>query len=168
MTRPLLSLIAAVATNRAIGRNNELLFRISADLQRFKRLTSGHPVIMGRKTWESLPARNRPLPGRLNIVVTRNTGWQAEGAVVAHSLDDALHHAKGAQKAFVIGGAELFIKAMPLADELELTEVDRATEGDVFFPDWKGLGFVETAREHHHTEGADPLAYDFVTYQRQT
>lgn len=167
MTRPLLSLIAIIARNGAIGRDNGLLFRLPADLQRFKRLTSGHPVIMGRKTWESLPERNRPLPGRLNIVVTRNRGWQAEGAVVAHSLEEALRHAESAPQAFVIGGAELYVAALPLADVLELTEVDREAQADVFFPPWDRARFRETAREHHRTEGADPLDYDFVTYRRQ-
>lgn len=167
MTRPLLSLIAAVARNGAIGKNNELLFRIREDMQRFKRITLGHPVVMGRKTWESLPARNRPLPGRLNIVVTRNPAWHAEGAVAVHSLADALARAQGADKVHVIGGAELFAAALPLADELLLTEVNRDFDGDVFFPAWQQLGFREVLREPEHAGEPHHFDYAFVTYQRQ-
>lgn len=168
MTRPLLSLIAAVARNGAIGKNNELLFRIREDMQYFKRTTQGHPVIMGRKTWESLPARNRPLPGRLNIVVTRNPAWHAEGAVAVHGLAEALTHAQGAGKVYVIGGAELFAAALPLADELLLTEVDRDVDGDVFFPPWQHLGFREVVRVPQHAGEPHHFDYAFVTYQRKT
>jgi dihydrofolate reductase len=168
MPRPVLSLIAAVARNGAIGRDNQLLFHIPGDLPRLKRLTLGHPVIMGRKTWDSLPPRNRPLPGRLNIVVTRNKGWQADGAVVAHSLDEALVRAAGHEKAFVIGGGELYAAALPLADELELTEVDREAEGDAFFPPWSRADFSETFRETHAPDPATGQpGHAFVTYQRQ-
>lgn len=163
-TRPLLGLIAAVATNGAIGRDNQLLFRLPDDLKRFKRLTTGHPVIMGRRTWESLPARNRPLPGRLNIVVTRNLAWRDEGAAVVHDLPQALHLAQGHEQAFVIGGVELFAAALPMVDVLELTEVHREAEGDVYFPAWDRAEFEETLREPHEHEG---LAYDFVTYRRR-
>ncbi len=165
--RPLLSLIAAVARNGAIGRDNQLLFRIPGDLPRLKRITLGYPVIMGRKTWDSLPPKNRPLPGRLNIVVTRNPEWHADGATVAHSLEDALHHTVGAQQAFVIGGADLYALALPYADRLDLTEVDQAAEGDAFFPPWKREDFIEIGRESHHASESAPFDYAFVTYQRK-
>lgn len=164
---PPLTLIAAVARNGAIGRDNQLLFRIPGDLPRLKRLTLGHPVIMGRKTWDSLPPKNRPLPGRLNIVVTRNRDWRAEGAITAHSLEEALGHTRGASQVFVIGGAELYALALPHADRLELTEVDQDAEGDAFFPPWKREAFEETAREPQLAGESTPFDFAFVTYQRK-
>lgn len=166
-TRPPLSLIAAVARNGAIGRDNQLLFRIPGDLPRLKRLTLGHPVIMGRKTWDSLPPKNRPLPGRLNIVVTRNHGWRAVGAVTAHTLEDALEHTRGASQAFVIGGGQLYALALPYADRLDLTEVDQDAEGDTFFPAWKREDFTEVEREAWPASESAPFDYAFVTYQRK-
>jgi dihydrofolate reductase len=165
--RPVLSLIAAVARDGGIGRGNELLWRERADQQRFRALTMGSPVIMGRRTWDSLPARFRPLPGRTNIVVTRNAQWQAEGALRARSLDEALALAagSGAAKAFVIGGAQLYAEALPRADELQLTEIDAAFDGaDAFFPSWDRARFAETARERHVSDSG--VAYSFVTYAR--
>jgi dihydrofolate reductase len=167
LARPPLTLIAAVARNGAIGRDNQLLFRIPGDLPRLKRLTLGHPVIMGRKTWDSLPPKSRPLPGRLNIVVTRNRAWHAEGAVTAHSLEDALQHTRGAQQAFVIGGAELYALALPQADRLDLTEVDQDADGDAFFPPWPREAFVEIEREPHPASDSTPFSYAFVTYDRR-
>lgn len=167
MTHTTLSLIAGVARNGAIGNNNQLLFRLPEDMAHFKRSTLGCPVIMGRKTWDSLPARNRPLPGRINIVVTRNPGWRADGAVAVSSLAAALAQAGGAPKAFVIGGAELYAAALPLADELVLTEVDQDFDGDVHFPPWDRLQFVEVSREAHHAGEPNHFDYAFVTYQRK-
>lgn len=167
MTRPILSLIAAVARNGTIGKNNELLFRLPEDMQHFKRNTLGCPVIMGRKTWESLPARARPLPGRLNIVVTRNPLWRAEGALAVGSLPEALSHLGSAPKAFVIGGVQLFAAALPLLDEMLLTEVDKDFDGDVHFPTWNRADFVETHRETHHAGEPNHFDYAFVTYQRK-
>lgn len=167
--RPLISLIAAVARNGAIGRHNELLFRLPEDMQHFKRNTQGCPVIMGRKTWDSLPARNRPLPGRTNIVVTRNASFRAEGGLVAHTLADALKLASAgnaAPRIFVIGGAQLYAEALPQADELVLTEVDRDFDGDVFFPAWDRAAFREVSRERHHAGEPNHFDFDWVTYRR--
>ncbi|MEW6708019.1 MAG: dihydrofolate reductase [Pseudomonadota bacterium] len=157
-------LIAAVARNGAIGKGNDLLVRISEDQQRFRRETMGHPVVMGRKTWDSLPPKFRPLPGRRNIVVTRNAAWQAEGAEAAASLEAALAMAQGADKVCVIGGGELYAQALPYADELLLTEIDADLEGDTYFPLYRHA-FVQTAREPRSTP--EGLRYDFVTYRRQ-
>jgi dihydrofolate reductase len=168
MTRTTLSLIAAVARNGVIGKDNTLLWRLPEDLQFLKRTTLGFPVIMGRKTWDSLPARFRPLPGRENIVVTRNTQWQAEGAVVVHSLQAALAHVGNAPKAFVIGGAELYAAALPLASEMVLTEIDRDFDGDVHFPKWDRQQFREISREPHHAGEPNNFDYAFVTYRRST
>lgn len=166
MSRPILSLIAAVGRDGAIGRRNELLFRESADQKRFRAVTMGCPVIMGRLTWDSLPARFRPLPGRLNIVVTRDAAWQAEGASRADSLEAALARAGDAAKVFVIGGAQLFALAMPHADELELTEIDADfADADTFFPAWDRAAFEQTACEALVTALGVP--YRFTTYQRK-
>ena len=162
MPRPLLTLIAAVARNGVIGIDNRLPWRLPADLKHFKALTSGHAVIMGRKTWESLPANFRPLPDRRNIVVTRNAGYSAAGATVVLSLPAAIDAAEGGE-AFVIGGAELYAAALPLADRLQLTEIGTTFEGDTYFPAIDTRQWRETMRETHHEGGFD---YAFVTYQR--
>ncbi len=159
MHRPALSLIAAVARNGAIGKANGLLWHEPEDQKHFRRVTMGCPVIMGRKTWDSLPARFRPLPGRRNVVVTRHAAWHAEGAEPVASIDAALALLADAEKAFVIGGAEIYALALPLADELVLTEIDAELEGDTFFPDWDRMRFTCASREAR--EG-----YSFVTYQK--
>ncbi|MEO6031683.1 MAG: dihydrofolate reductase [Burkholderiaceae bacterium] len=165
MKRPSLSLIAAVARNGAIGRNNALLWSEPEDQKHFRRTTMGCPVIMGRKTWESLPERFRPLPGRRNVVVTRNPEWRAAGAETASSLDAALALLDATAKAFVIGGAELYALALPLADELVLTEIDAAFEADAFFPRWNRSDFVPI-EEAAHTS-AQGIGFRFVTYHRK-
>ena len=122
----------------------------------------GAPLVMGRKTWDSLP--RRPLPGRRNIVVTREPAWQAEGAERAGSLEEALGLAGDVPRVFVIGGAEIFARALPLADELELTEIDAEFPADTFFPAWNRADFRQTSREAHATP--EGLRYAFVTYRR--
>lgn len=161
---PEIIIIAAVARNRVIGKDNQLLWNIPEDMAHFKALTAGHPVIMGRKTWESLPARFRPLPDRDNIVVTRNPGYLAPGAAVAHSLEDALRKVGAGKTAFVIGGAELYRHALPLARRLELTEIDADIDGDTRFPAFDRAAWRETRRETG--AGANGLAYAFVAYAR--
>ncbi len=163
--RPRLALIAAVARNRVIGRGGELVWRESADQKHFRRVTMGCPVIMGRKTWDSLPARFRPLPGRRNVVVTRNAGWHGEGAERAASLDEALALVAGSATAFVIGGAELYALALPQADELVLTEIDAELDGDVFFPDWPRERFALAASEPHVSDSG--IGYRFSHYRRR-
>ena len=162
-----LTLIAAVAKNGVIGDGNALPWHLPEDLRHFKALTSGHAVIMGRKTWESLPARFRPLPGRLNIVMTRDPSYAAEGAMVVHSMPEALTAAAG-HSAFVIGGAELYAHALPLADRLELTELAREFSGDAFFPEIDPTAWRETARAEQSAEAAAAAGFDyaFVTYAR--
>jgi dihydrofolate reductase len=160
-----LSLIAAVARNGAIGRDNDLLWKESADQKHFVATTRGHAVIMGRRTWESLPPRFRPLPGRRNIVVTRNAGFDAPGAETTDSLDAALQRLAGEAQVFVIGGAQLYARALPLVDEMVLTEIDADLGGDVHFPTWDRQSFVETSREGH--VGTDGTRFAFVTYRRK-
>jgi len=159
--RPIIAIIAAVARNGAIGAGNSLVWRSDQDQQHFRRVTMGCPVIMGRKTWESLPARFRPLPGRRNIVVTRDATWHAPGAETAVSLDAARALVADAAKAFVIGGGELYAQAVPEADELVLTEIEREIDGDTFFPTWDRAAFDEVEREQHD-------GYSFARYRRRT
>ncbi len=161
MKPPVLCLIAAVARNGAIGKNNQLLVHLPGDLPRFKKLTLGCPVLMGRKTWDSI---GRPLPQRRNIVITRNASWHAAGAEAAASLAAALASVGGEPKAFVIGGAQIYAQALPLADELLLTEIDADFEGDAFFPDWDRSGFRQTSREDHSTPQG--LRYSYIHYNK--
>lgn len=160
-----LILIAAVARNGAIGKDNRLLWHLPEDMKRFKQLTLGHAVLMGRKTWESLPEKFRPLPGRQNIVMTRDDAYRAEGAVVVHSLAEAIA-AAGSTAVFVIGGADIYGQTLTQADRLELTEVDDAPVGDVFFPTVDRALWQELARERHPATATAP-AYDFVSYVRR-
>ncbi len=158
---PRVFLVAAVAANGIIGAGGKLPWHLPQDLKHFKALTLGHPVIMGRKTWESL---GRPLPGRENIVVTRSAGYDAPGASVAASLDAALALCAGEPVAFVIGGSELYAAALPVADGLVLTEIHRDYEGDTRFPQFDRKGWRETQRRPQ--AGDDGLRFDFVLYEK--
>ncbi len=159
----MMTLIAAVARNGVIGKDNTLPWHLPEDLKHFKQLTTGQTVIMGRKTWESLPERFRPLPGRLNIVVTRNPAYRAEGATVVGSLAEAQNVGAG-KTAYIIGGAELYTHALPLAQRLELTEIDADIDGDARFPAFDRSAWREVRREAGTS--ADGLRYAFVTYER--
>jgi dihydrofolate reductase len=158
-----LTLIAALARNRAIGRDNAMPWRLPEDLKHFKRLTLGHAVIMGRKTFESLGS---PLSGRDNIVITRSRDWSPPGCVVVHSLDAALASAESRGEAFVIGGAQIYALAMPLAQRLYLTEIERDFDGDAFFPEYDRSAWREVSRERHVEGGAEGFGYAFVEYER--
>jgi dihydrofolate reductase len=158
---PRVYLVAAVAANGVIGAGGQLPWRLPEDLKHFKELTLGHPVIMGRRTWESL---GKPLAGRENIVVTRTPGYTAPGAHVASSLDAAIALCAGEPLAFVIGGSELYATALPLADGLVLTEIRRDYAGDVRFPEFDRSAWRETQRKPQ--AGADGLRFDFVLYER--
>jgi dihydrofolate reductase len=136
-------------------------------MRHFQRATTGHAVIMGRRTWDSLPARFRPLPERRNIVVTRNPRWFAEGALAAASLEQALSLVAGDARVFVIGGAELYAAALGIADELLLTEIDRDFDGDVRFPAFDRADFVEAARDVQHAAAPNDFDFAFVRYLRR-
>ena len=159
-----LNLIYARAANGVIGKDNALPWHLPEDMAHFKRMTAGCPVVMGRKTWDSLPPRFRPLPGRRNIVVTRQADWQSGGAERAGSLPEATALCADAAEVWVIGGAQIYAEAAPLAHRAVVTEIGREFEGDAHAPslsaDWK-----ETARETH--VAADGLPFEFVTYVRQ-
>jgi dihydrofolate reductase len=164
-----LVLIAAVARNGVIGRGGALPWHLGADMAHFRELTRGCPVIMGRRTWDSLSPRYRPLPGRANIVVSRRAAASIEGAQVAPSLPAALRLAQlrldASCRVYVIGGAQLYREAMPQADVLELTEVQADVPGDTQFPFWDRTAFDEVSRVPQPAE--EGLAFDFVTYRRK-
>jgi dihydrofolate reductase len=157
-----LHLIYARARNGVIGANNTLPWHLPEDLAHFKRTTLGQPVIMGRKTWDSLPPKFRPLPGRVNIVVTRQTDWQAEGALRAGSIDEAMLQCPEANDAWVIGGAEIYAQAAARASSAVVTEIAQDFEGDAFAPTL-GPGWHEVQRESH--VAVNGLPFSFVTYQ---
>jgi dihydrofolate reductase len=160
---PSVALIAAVASNRIIGAGNRIPWRLADDLRRFRALTVGHAVIMGRKTWESLP---RALVDRQNIVVTRQRGYAAESAEVAGSFDGALALVRLPEPVFCIGGGELYRAALPRAAMLHLTEIARDFEGDAEFPSFADGDWRETAREPHASKDPDGFDYAYVTYER--
>jgi dihydrofolate reductase len=160
---PGLAIIAAVARNGVIGAANTLPWRIPEDLARFRALTTGHAILMGRKTWQSLP---RPLPNRQNIVITRQAEFVAPGALVVHSLSDALARVDLPLPAYCIGGGELYAVALPHADTLEMTEIDRDFAGDAWFPPFAPGDWHEVRREPHVTAAPEAMAYSFVTYKR--
>lgn len=158
-----ISLIAAVARNGVIGSGNALPWRLPEDLKRFKALTLGQPVIMGRRTWESI---GRPLPGRRNIIVTRNGGFSADGCDTAASIDAALAICAGTTgEVFIIGGAQIYAQALPLAQRLYLTEIQAEFPGDARFPHFERDAWEEKSRESHRSEAG--LDFDFVIYDRR-
>ncbi len=158
-----LHLIFARAANGVIGKDNALPWHLPEDMAHFKRTTLGCPVIMGRKTWDSLPPKFRPLPGRTNVVVTRQAHWQAAGALRATSLEQAITLCGDAADAWVIGGAEVYARALPLASSAVVTELESSFDGDAYAPQF-GPEWVETAREPHVS--ASGLKFSFVTYTK--
>ena len=163
MTRPRIGLIWAQARNRVIGKDGVMPWHLPEDLAHFKRTTLSHPVIMGRRTWDSIPPRFRPLPGRTNIVVTRQTDWHESGSQTAPSLREALQQCDNAEKVWVIGGAQIYAQALPLADELVVTEINADFDGDAFAPAI-GPEWHEIARERIVAANGLPLA--FVTWRK--
>lgn len=161
----LLSIIVAAAENGVIGRQGQLPWRLSADLRRFKQLTMGHAVLMGRKTYESI---GRPLPGRRMIIITRQPGYCAAGAEIAHSLSAACGLAASADEteAFIIGGAEIFREALPHADRLYFTQVHTMIDGDVFFPPFDRADWRLTSQEEHPADAKNDYPFAFQTYER--
>ncbi len=158
----MISIIAALsAIDRGLGKDNQLLWKISQDLKRFKELTSGHPIIMGRKTFESI---GRPLPNRTNIIITRDTTYQKDGCITVHSLEEGIRKAREVeqQELFIIGGGEIYNQALPLADKLYLTLIDEKKDADTFFPDYTKFK-KEVVREEHKEE---ELLYTFLILER--
>lgn len=159
----MVSIIVAIAKNGIIGGGNSLLWHISEDLQRFKRITSGHPVVMGRKTFESI---GKPLPNRTNVVITRQKSYRADGCIVVHSLDEAISMFPPEEEVFIIGGAEIYRQALPLADMFYLTRIDTVYEGDTFFPDWSEAEWQLVSSERHERGENFPHPFEFQLYEQ--
>ncbi len=158
-----INMIFARSANGVIGKNNAMPWHLPEDLAHFKKLTLGSPVIMGRKTWDSLPAKFRPLPGRTNVVITRQADWQAEGAQTAGSLQDALALCQTSNVIWIIGGAQIYAQAEPLANRIEVTHIDKDFEGDAFAPKL-GPQWTPSHREEHVSSTG--LNYSFITYTK--
>ena len=159
-----LSIIVAMATNRTIGINNTLPWRIPEDLRHFKALTMGHHMIMGRKTFDSI---GKPLPGRTTVVVTRNRELKIEGCIIVHSLQEAIDACAGDEQIFIVGGAELYAQALPLTGMLYITEIQKDVQGDAHFPQFDRNEWIEESRERHSQQEPQPLEYHFVTCRRK-
>jgi len=157
------SIIVAAAENNAIGKDNQLICRLSADLKRFKSLTMGHHIIMGRKTYESI---GRPLPGRRSVIITRNKDYKQEGCVVVHSLEEAFAICND-EEVFVIGGGEIYNQAFPLASNLYLTRMNSYIEGDTFIPEVKASEWNEVFREDLQKDEKNECDYSFINYERK-
>ncbi len=162
---PIISLIAAVANNRVIGINNQMPWHLPADLRHFKALTVGKPIIMGRKTWESLPGL---LPDRPHIVVTRRPDYRAKGCRVVHSIEAALAAAGDVPEVMIVGGAALYSAMLPQADRIYLTQVETTVAGDAFFPDHDPAQWRITAQEEHAADEKNPFPYQFLTLERRS
>jgi dihydrofolate reductase len=157
------SLVVAMSRNRVIGRNQQLPWKLPADLAYFKRVTMGHPVVMGRRTWESI---GRALPGRLNIVVTRDPAYAAPGATVVHSLDEAWRAAGDAAEVSIIGGSAIFAETLPIADRIHLTQVDADVEGDTWFPEFDRSQWVSREVERHECDERHAYPFRIVVLER--
>ena len=158
-----ISIVVAMASNGVIGRDNELPWHLPADLQHFKETTMGKPILMGRKTWESI---GRPLPGRTNIVITRDTAYRAEGCVVVNSIDAALEASSGQDEVMVIGGAEFYRQVLPLADTIYLTRIHATISGDTCFPELNVADWREVERSDHAADEKNPHDYSFIRLDR--
>ena len=169
MSPPRFSILVAMAKNRVIGKNNTLPWRLSADLKRFKQLTMGHHIIMGRKTYESI---GRPLPGRTSVIVTRQPDYQVPGAIVVGSIAEALKVCNEEkdmnQESFVIGGAEIYQQALELCQRMYITEIQQEFDGDTLFPEFNPQEWREIFREKHRLDEDDGLEYHFVVLDRKT
>jgi len=159
-----INMIFARAENGVIGKDNTIPWHLPEDLARFKQLTQGHPVIMGRKTWDSLPPRFRPLPGRKNLVITRQKNWSADGAFAASSLDEAIALCSEAAEVWVVGGAQIYAEAKARAVRVEVTEIAQHFEGDAYAPTLDS-NWIENARESHVSKNG--LAYSFISYSKR-
>jgi dihydrofolate reductase len=159
-----LTLIAAMSKNRVIGKDNDLIWHLPKDLKHFKTLTSGHHIIMGRKTYESV---GKPLPKRTNIIVTRQKNYEAPGCIIVHTLEEAINKASGDSKPFIVGGAEIYKQSIKYANSIELTLIHKEFEGDSYFPEVDLKKWEEVKREHHEPDEKNAQAMDFITYKKR-
>ena len=165
----IISLIAALTENRVIGKSNDLPWHLPDDMKYFMQTTSGHHVVMGRKNYESIPAKFRPLPNRANIVITRQEEYTAPGCMVVNSIPEAIDIAIDNHEAevFIIGGAEIYSQSLALANRLYLTEIQTSLEGDAFFPIFDKPEWSELSRRHHPKDEKHTFAFDFVVYEKK-
>jgi len=159
----IVSMIAALANNRVIGLDNKMPWHLPAELQLFKRATLGKPIVMGRNTFESI---GRPLPGRLNIVLSRQTGYQPEGVTVVATLEDAVIAAGDVEELMIIGGATIYQQCLAAADRLYLTHIELTTAGDTWFPDYEQYNWHEIVHEHYSADDKNPYDYHFSLLER--
>jgi len=166
----IISFIAALSKNRVIGKNNDLPWHLPDDMKYFMQTTKAHYVIMGRKNYDSIPEKFRPLPNRTNVVVSRQKSFNAPGCVVVHSLEDGIEQARrgNEQEAFIIGGAEIFKSGFPFSQRLYLTEIAAEVGGDTYFPEWNAAEWKEISRQHHPVDARHAFAFDFVVYERKS
>ena len=165
----IISMIVAVAENGVIGKNNDLAWHLPDDMRYFKKTTKGKPVIMGRKNWESIPHKWQPLPGRKNIIITRQGDYTANGATIVDSLEKAIAEAKkdDLEEIFIIGGGEIYAMGLEIADRMYITEIQGSPAGDTYFPEWDKSHWDETSRVHHPTDEKHAFAFDYVVYDRK-
>jgi len=162
---PMISIIVAISEDNGIGKDNKLLWYLPEDLKRFKKLTMGQCIIMGKRTWESLP--RRPLPGRKNIVLTDISGENIENSITAYSVDDAINKSTGCEEVFIIGGGSVYRQFMPLADRLYITHIHKKTEADTFFPEISSDEWKSVNREDYESVTEDVPSYSYVIYERK-
>lgn len=165
----IISMIAAMGSNRVIGKDNDIPWHLPDDFKYFKNTTKGHHVIMGRKNWESLPSSFQPLPGRPNIIITRQKDYHADGGTVVTSLEKALEIARSNDEpeAFIIGGGEIYRMGLAFADRIYLTEINQPFDGQVTFPEFDKSKWKEESREHHPTDEKHKYSFDFVVYSKK-
>ncbi len=161
MNKPIISIIVAMANNRVIGKDNQMPWHLPADLAHFKKVTLGKPIIMGRKTYESI---GRPLPGRKNIVISSNSNYKLDGCETVTSIENAFEIVKNEKEVFIIGGGYLYTQLLPQADKLYLTFIDLDIDGDTKFPQFEQLNLKETKREKHLKDEKNPYDYEFVDF----
>ena len=163
-----IAMIAAVAENGVIGKDNDLVWSLPDDMKYFMNSTKNHYIILGRKNYESLPPKFRPLPNRTNIVITRQQGLKLENTIVVNSLEEAIEVCKkdNQEKIFVIGGGQIYKQALPITNTLYITEIHQKFDGDTFFPEYDKSEWEETSREQHGTDERHKYAFDFVVYKR--
>jgi dihydrofolate reductase len=164
----IISLIAALTQNRVIGKDNSLPWHLPDDMKYFMQTTKAHHVIMGRKNYDSIPEKFRPLPNRVNIVVTRQQGFKAPACTVVHALEEGIDISRksGQQEVFVIGGSDMYKMALPISHRLYLTEIETELDGDTYFPEFNRAEWKETSRRHHPADDRHAFAFDFVVYDR--
>ena len=164
-----ISMIAAVASNRVIGKDNDLAWHLPDDMKYFMNTTKNHCVIMGRRNFESIPKKFRPLPHRTNIIITRQKNYRQEDCIICHSMQEAIDYCKalGEQEAFIIGGGQIYEVGLPMADVLYITEVNAEVEGDTYFPEFNMAEWQEVSRIHHEADQKHTFDFDFVIYDRK-